>query len=556
MSPGRAFAALLAALLAAGCATQTTRFALRAPVLREPRDVRTIAAPAFDEEQNDANALDVIAFRPLSHAFLLPLHHEATNVSSLDEVPDSTWFVNRVVTPDELARGACPDDGPVPPLVVVSVKSGGTTPGMVVTDARGQRYMVKLDDNAPEKPEITTAAEAIVSRLYWAIGFNAPCDVVVMLPRDAVRITAASYEKLPWGDRRPLHQEGVTALLSLATPGQGATVRMSANRWIEGQGIGTWRTEGRRVDDPNDRIPHEDRRELRGERLLAAWTSHWDSRGPNTFDAFARGADGLGHVVHYFNDFNEALGGTPIRTAFPEPRMGFVTVANVPVMLQDIGGFGFVRRPWDDVSVDPRFPNAGYFDVAHFDPLAFSPQTPLVRWARADDSDLGWMARRMARLSQAHVRVAVTAGKLSSRAEEEGILAILMGRRDKVLRAAFARSSALSDVALVSSTRLCALDLALSALVSAPADVSYRSELRVGAQGAMEQLPMDAAPGGGLCVTLPHRADRGSADDALERYATLDLLRWEHHERTVLRVHLYDLGPARGFFLAGVERLR
>jgi hypothetical protein len=166
------------------------------------------------------------------------------------------------------------------------------------------------------------------------------------------------------------------------------------------------------------------------------------------------------------------------------------------------------------------------------------------------------MARRMARLSQAHVRVAVTAGKLSSRAEEEGILAILMGRRDKVLRAAFARSSALSDVALVSSTRLCALDLALSALVSAPADVSYRSELRVGAQGAMEQLPMDAAPGGGLCVTLPHRADRGSADDALERYATLDLLRWEHHERTVLRVHLYDLGPARGFFLAGVERLR
>ena len=42
----------------------------------------------------------------------------ARNINSIDEVPDSSWFTNRVVarslTPEEIAKGPLTGDGPAP----------------------------------------------------------------------------------------------------------------------------------------------------------------------------------------------------------------------------------------------------------------------------------------------------------------------------------------------------------------------------------------------------------------------------------------------------------
>ena len=418
-------------------------------------------------------------------------------------------------------------------------KSGGSTPGLVVKDARGHEYLLKSDDLGPRAPEISTAADAIVSRFYWALGFNVPCNTVEYVRAGDLRVAPHGVDKLPWGEERPLRQSDVDRVLHDATRSDDGRYRLSASRFIDGVPIGTWRTEGTRPDDPNDVIPHQDRRELRGERLLAAWTAHWDSRGPNTFDAFVKTSGSRGYVKHYFLDFSDSLGGVPIRTPWPEPRVGFATVANVPEIAEDLVTFGAVQRRWDDVKLDPRTPNLGYLDVTHFDPLRFAPQTPLVRWARADAHDLGWMARKLARIDEDRIRAAVSVGHLTRDVERERLVEILMGRRDKILRVAFARSSPLGEPS-VTGDRFCLQDLAVAAGV-APASIRYT--LHASARFAT----VGPVSGARVCVSMPRHAR-----SAAPRYVTLELVRDDHVDRTTLRAHFYDLGTK--WLLAGIER--
>lgn len=542
--------ALLA--LSPGCGAYT-RFALRPPVWHDGDDRPFLPAPAVDEEQDIANTVDVTLLRPFSHWLLLEHAAEARNVNSLDEVADSMWFTNRTLTPAEVARGACGDDEPTPPFTVQSTKVGGTTAGFVVEDASGQRYVLKLDALAPAQPETSTAADSIASRLYFAVGFNVPCNRVVYVDaRDFVR-GERSTERLPTGERRPLTAARLAQILTRATLGADGALRISASRFIEGEPIGTWRAEGTRGDDPNDVIPHEDRRELRGERFLAAWVGHWDSRGPQSYDAFVRTGESGGHVVHYFMDFSDSLGGIPTRTRWPEPRVGHQTVSDLPDVFGDALGFGIVRRRWDEVESDPRYPNLGFFGAEHFEPMGFAPQTPLVRWERAQASDLGWMARRLARLDAEHVAAAVRTGRFSDAAEEARLVEVLLERRSRILRSAFARSSPLADL-VVSDDRLCAIDLAVASGLTEAGGATYEVEAHEGVEGTVRHLAV-AQDGPALCVELTqHFAPPLAPDESAERYATLDLVRVEGDVRTILRAHFYDLGPVRGYTLVGIER--
>ena len=132
----------------------------RRPVAQKPEVSRSLI---------DLDFYDRSFAGPIFRTLSLPDKRRARGVNALDEVPDSTWFTNRIgvrdMSPEEIARGPCEDDGPEPhkPWTVHSTKAGGTEVGYIVTDARGVKYGLGFD--LPELPELETelardAAEA------------------------------------------------------------------------------------------------------------------------------------------------------------------------------------------------------------------------------------------------------------------------------------------------------------------------------------------------------------------------------------------------------------
>lgn len=71
--------------------------------------------------------------------------------------------------------------------------------------------------------------------------------------------------------------------------------------------VGPYSYVGRRRDDPNDRVSHEDRRDLRGYAVVSAWINNVDTIEANILDAYV-GEPGRGHVVHYQQDVGGSFG--------------------------------------------------------------------------------------------------------------------------------------------------------------------------------------------------------------------------------------------------------
>src|SRR5258706_7280824 len=169
----------IVAVAVAGCAT-SGRFADRPILWRDP-DTSPIARPAVQSAGIQWTGLrDAVVF-PVDRALSLDYGEESWNVNALDEVPDSSWFVDlrrpadahlppRAFSVEEMARGPFGDDAaPILPLTIVKGKTIGSTPALAALDARGKRYMLKLDPPGSLRPN--TSTEGVATRPAWAAGW-------------------------------------------------------------------------------------------------------------------------------------------------------------------------------------------------------------------------------------------------------------------------------------------------------------------------------------------------------------------------------------------------
>jgi len=399
---------------------------------------------------------------------------EAVNVNAWGEVPDSSWFTNRLgrhrLTVTDVVRGARTRPGPVTtaPWRVVRGKSAGVTPGFVIEDARGDTYFIKF--GFPGADVLTTTAELVSSLLTHALGYNTPANYLVNVPRSIFHLDEDATTKDAYGETRALTLADLRRLLGNTNLRPDGTVRVVASRALPGEFLGTWSYEGRRSDDPNDRIPHEDRRELRGYRLFAAWLNSSDTQAKNTFAAYV-GESGEGYVRRYMIDFGTTLGsgGDGMMAA----ARGFESDIDWGAMARYTFTLGFQEPVWY-ANTPSTYPEIGRFNAEPFDPERWTPTLPNPAFERMTDRDGFWAAKKLAHFRDRLIDAAVAAGKIGNPAATRELARVLKARRDKILELWFERITPLDHPQLArqddGTYRLAAVDLAVDAqLASAQA---------------------------------------------------------------------------------------
>ena len=358
----------------------------------------------------------------------------AVNVNTMDEVPDSSWFSNRIgrraMPIDEIVRGPNSLDAiNVDDWPIVRDKTSGITPGYRVTDPAGRLYQIKFDP--PGNPEMASGAEVIGAAIYHALGYNVVEGYVVEIDPAKIVIAPTATAVDMSGRRRPMRRSDVDRLLERAARLPNGKYRATASRFADGIPLGYFNYFGTRPDDPNDIHPHEHRRELRGSRVFAAWLNHDDSRGLNSLDML-EGPAGARHIKHYMFDFGSIMGSGSVFAQVP--RAGNEYILEWTPALKTLATFGLFVRPWILVDYPDIAPSVGRFEAEFFDPAEWRPEYPNPAFDLMRPEDAFWAARLVSKFTDETLKAIVAKGRYSDPAAADYITRTLIARRDKVLR--------------------------------------------------------------------------------------------------------------------------
>jgi len=371
----------------------------------------------------------------------------ALNINTLGEVPDSSWFENRLgareMSIDELVRG--PNAGGPPAdgaWTVIGRPSGGVTPKFIIEDANRARFILKFDPVS--HPEIASTAEMISSRFFHAFGYHVAEAYIVNLRKDRLQIAPGATFTDDVGKRSRIDQVDIDHWMDNAPVSEGGVYRALASRFVSGVGIGEFRFFGTRPDDPNDVLPHEHRRELRGYRVISAWLNHDDSRALNTYDTFIE-ENGRRFIKHYVLDFGSTLGSASIGAN--KPRGGNEYFLEGRWVWRSALTLGIWARPWLFAEY-PDYPAAGNIEADHFVPELWKPEYPNAAFDNLDAADAFWAARIVARFSDEAVRRIVADAEISDPAAAEYLAEVIIARRDKVVGHWIAQTNPIDSLVL------------------------------------------------------------------------------------------------------------
>ena len=199
-------AALLVAALASTRASGP-KFFSDDPLAREPE-----AADASGAQEWDIDLFYDLSYNLFVTSRREPANVRARNINTIDEVPDSSWFTNRIgarpLTAEEILKGPVPGPAPVATTwTITREKSAGAAAGFTARDANGETWFVSFD--SPANPDGATAALLVSTRLFWALGYNQVEYFLTDMRPGSIQIAPDATQRRPSGKRTPLTMDDV-----------------------------------------------------------------------------------------------------------------------------------------------------------------------------------------------------------------------------------------------------------------------------------------------------------------------------------------------------------
>ena len=214
---------------------------------------------------------------------------------------------------------------------------------------------------------------------------------------------------------------------------------------------------------PNDVAPHQNRRDLRGLYVFAAWLNHTDSKSINSLDTVVD-EGGTHYIRHFLIDFGATLGSDTFEPK--SPRAGNVFLfAWRPSAVQFLT-LGLDVKPWMRLHY-PDLPEAGHFQYQDFNPERWTNNYPNPAFQLRTPGDTYWAARKVMAFRDDAIRAIVATGQFRDPRAAEWIARCLIERRDRIGRAFFADVLPLDHFA-VRGGRLVFDDLAVDYAFRAP----------------------------------------------------------------------------------------
>jgi hypothetical protein len=410
-------------------ATATLKFFDDDPITREPA-----TQDASGAQGRDINLVFDLAMNLFTRPGDLTTNVRAGNINTIDEVPDSNWFTNRIlgraVSVEEAARGPLSGSGPAPGAwTIIAPKRAGDAPGFTIRDSKNELWFISFDGRG--HPEAATGAILVANKIFWTLGYwQIENHLALVRPADLTVAESATIRP-PSGIRRKMTRNDLDAILRRAHRSPDGSYRAVAARGVEGRPIEGFQYYGTRSDDPNDIVPHEHRRELRALKVFGAWTNLVDMKAGNTLDTVVT-ENGRAVVRHYLQDVGSTFG-----TGANGPHdffEGWEYLQEGDLTMKRLATFGFFLRPWQTAGYQYH-ESIGRFEDKAFDPTEWKPRVPTAALLHARADDNFWAARRVMAFSDDMIRAIVATGHYSDPASADHLASTLMKRRDAIGRA-------------------------------------------------------------------------------------------------------------------------